>query len=202
VPLPETISVRYTEEEAGYVSVRPVMRQTFRLEELLDMILSVTGKDRARVQQILHSGTIVYHYFRYSWAGFEASNAELAAALARFPDADPSRPFATDQCTNAVLDSGGANPKQLLDLDRANASRRRIFRGKSFWARLMEIAAEEKLSYQRYSYERRADLYRLELEETTRSRIAKAANDLAPAKLRSALRVLQDVEYILFICPR
>ena len=42
--LPQEIPVRYTEEEAGYVSFRPVVRQTFRVHELLDMILSVTGK--------------------------------------------------------------------------------------------------------------------------------------------------------------
>lgn len=202
MPLPETIPVRYTEEEAGYVTVRPVVRQTFRLAELLDMILSVTGKDAARVRQILHSGTIVYHFFRYSWAGFEATDAELDAALARFPDDDPLRPFAPDQCTLAVFESGGANPRHLLDLDRKTASQRRIFRGQSFWARLMEIAAEYKLAYQSYSYGRRADLYRLDLNEETRGRIVEAAHHLAPAKLRSALRVLSGSECVLFVCPR
>ncbi len=93
MPLPETIPVRYTEEEAGYVTIRPVVRQTFRLNELLDMILSVAGKDVARIRQLLHSGTVVYHFFRYSWAGFDVNETELAAALAKFPDADPSRPF-------------------------------------------------------------------------------------------------------------
>ncbi len=34
------------------MTVRPVMRQTFTREELLDMILSVTGKDAERVRQI------------------------------------------------------------------------------------------------------------------------------------------------------
>jgi len=31
--------------------VRPIVRQTFLLDELLDMILSVTGKDAARIGQ-------------------------------------------------------------------------------------------------------------------------------------------------------
>jgi len=202
VPLPETIPVRYTEEEAGYVTVRPVVRQTFRLEELLDMILSVTGKDAARVRQILHSGTIVYHFFRYSWAGFDASDAELAAELARFPDADPSRPFDAKQCTIATFESGGANPRHFLDLDRAAASKRRIFRGQSFWARLLEIAADGRPAYHSYSYGRRADVYRLELNQENSSQIADAADRLAPAKLRSALRVLPGAECILFVCPR
>ncbi len=93
------------------MTVRPVVRQTFRLEELLDMILSVAGKDVARVRQLLHSGTIVYHFFRYSWTGFDVDDAELAAALAQFPDPDPARPFSPAQCTLAILESGGVSPK-------------------------------------------------------------------------------------------
>src|SRR5581483_4832449 len=101
MPLPETIPVRYTDEEAGYVTVRPIVKQTFQWSELLDMILSVTGKDVARVKQLLHSGTVVYHFFRYSWNGFDVDEHELAAALARFPDAEPARPFAPEQCAVA-----------------------------------------------------------------------------------------------------
>jgi hypothetical protein len=202
VPLPETIPVRYTEEEAGYVTVRPLVRQTFRLDELLDMIFSVAGKDVTRVRQLLHSGTVVYHFYRYSWAGFDANETELAAALANFPDADPSRPFDAGQCTNAVFDGPGANPRRLLDLDRAAASKRRIFRRQSFWESLLEIAAEENPAYQKYSYSRRADLYHLDLDGENTSRIAEAANRLAAGKLRSALRLLPEAACILFVCPR
>lgn len=202
MPLPETIAVRYTEEEAGYVTVRPLVRQTFHLEELLDMVLSVAGKDPERVRQLLHSGTVVYHFYRYSWEGFDADETELAAALAKFPDDDPSRPFAPALCTNAVFDEAGANPRHLLDLNRGSASKRRIFRRQSFWDRLMEIAAEERLSYQKYSYSRRADLYSIDLDGETSSRLEEAAKRLATAKVRSALRVLPNVASILFICPR
>jgi hypothetical protein len=202
VPLPETIPVRYTEEEAGYVTVRPLVKQTFRLDELLDMILSVAGKDLQRVQQLLHSGTVVYHFYRYSWAGFDASETELAAALAQFPDADPSRPFDASQCTNAVFDGPGVNPRHLLDLTRDRASKRRIFRAKSFWDALMEIAAAETPPYQKYSYSRRADLYRLDLDAEIELHIAEAANRLASGKLRSALRLLPTAACILLVCPR
>ena len=82
--LPETIPVRYTEEEAGYVSFRPVVRQTFRLNELLDMVLSVTGKDPERIQQILRSGTVVFHFYRYWWQGFEIAEAELRRTARAF----------------------------------------------------------------------------------------------------------------------
>jgi len=202
VPLPETIPVRYTEEEAGYVTVRPLVQQTFRLDELLDMILSVAGKDVARVRQLLHSGTVVYHFYRYTWAAIEANEAELAAALAQFPDAAPPRRVAPSKCTNVVFDEAGANPRHLLDLDRTVASNRRIFRGKSFWQSLLEIAAEENPVYQKYSYSRRADLYRLDLDAENASRIEEAANRLASGKLRSALRVLPSAACILFVCPR
>jgi hypothetical protein len=202
VPLPESIPVRYTEEEAGYVTVRPLVRQTFRLHELVDMILSVAGKDMARVRQLLRSGTVVYHFYRYTWAGFDASEAELAAALAEFPDADPARPFSAANCTNAIFEGAGANPKRLIDLHRATASSRRLFRGQSFWERLMIIAAEQSPAYQKYSYGHRADLYHLALNAENISRIAEVANRLATAKLRSVLRVLPDAAGIIFVCPR
>ena len=200
--LPETIPVRYTEEEAGYVTVRPMVRQTFRLDELLDMILSVTGKDAARIRQILHSGTVVYHFYRYLWTGFDADEADLSAALTRFPDADPTRPFQAGKCTLAVFESAGPHPKHLLELDRTAGLKRRIFRGHSFWERLVNIADQEKPAYQSYSYAHRADLYRLDLTGQNVLQIAQAAKRLAPGKLRSALRVLPTAERIVFVCPR
>ena len=202
MPLPETIPVRYTEEEAGYVTVRPLVRQTFRLNELLDMILSVTGKDLPRIRQLLLSGTVVYHFYRYSWAGFDANDTELAAALARFPDADPSRPFDADKCTMAIFESGGTHPRHLLELDRTAGLKRRIFRGKSFWERLGEIAIGKKPAYQSYSYSHRADLYRLDLNEENTLEIAQAAERLATGKVKYALRILPEASRILFVCPR
>ena len=202
MPLPETIAVRYTDEEAGYVTVRPVVRQTFRLEELLDMVLSVAGKDVTRVKQLLHSGTVVYHFFRYSWTGFDAEEAELSAALAKFPDADPARPFAPDQCALALLESGGVNPRHILELHRAAGSKRRLFRRQSFWERLLEIAVTEQLHYHGYSYGRRADLYRLDLDGENVFLIEQAAERLAPGSLRAALSALHTAASILFVCPR
>src|SRR5207244_6506752 len=61
MPLPETITMRFTEEDAGYGTVRPVVKQTFRLAELADMVVSVTGKNAARVQQIFRTGTVAYN---------------------------------------------------------------------------------------------------------------------------------------------
>jgi hypothetical protein len=202
MPLPETIPVRYTEEDAAYVTVRPMVRQTFRIDELLDMILSVAGKDVERVRQLLHSGTVVYHFYRYSWDGIDVGEAELAGALARFPDADPSRMFAPRLCTNAVFDEAGLNPRHLLDLTRAVASKRKFLHRMNFWDRLLEIADGERPYYQKYSYSRHADVYCLDLDGESTSRIEEAANRLATAKVRSALRVLPSTASILFVCPR
>ena len=200
--MPETIPVRYTDEEAGYVTVRPVVRQTFRLEELLDMILSVAGKDATRVRQLLHSGTIVYHFFRYSWTGFDVDDAELAAALAQFPDPDPARPFSAAQCTLAILESGGVSPRHLMELDRDAGSRRRMFRKRSFWERLLEIAGNENIQYHGYSYGRRADIYRLDLDGEIAGQITAALERLAPRGLHIVLGTLPAAASILFVCPR
>ena len=200
--LPETIPVRYTDEEAGYVTVRPVVRQTFRLDELLDMLLSVAGKDVERIRQLLHSGTVVYHFYRYTWDGFDADEAELTAALARFPDADPSRPFPPAQCTLVLFESGGLNPRHLMELSRSAGSKRRLLRGQSFWDVLLEMSVHEKLWYHGYSYGRRADIYRLDLDGENTELIIEAAKRLAPRSLRPVIHVLSGTSSLLFVCPR
>jgi hypothetical protein len=202
MPLPETIPVRYTDEEAGYVTVRPVVKQTFQLEELLDMILSVAGKDVARVRQLLHSGTVVYHFFRYSWTGFEVSDEDLAAALAQFPDPDPARPFPPGQCTLAILESGGVTPRHLMELDRDAGSKRRMFRKQSFWDCLLGIAGNENIQYHGYSYGRRADIYRLDLDGENVQQITEALKRLAPRGLHIVLGTLPAAASILFVCLR
>lgn len=105
---PEVIAVRHTEEEAGYVSFRPVVRQNFRLSDLLGLVLGVTGKQPARIRQILRSGSVSFHSHRYWWDGFQVEEHDLAALLARFPDSDPSRAFRPEACTAALLEAGGS----------------------------------------------------------------------------------------------
>jgi hypothetical protein len=205
VTLPNSIPVRYTEEDAGYVTVRPVVRQTFRIDELLDMILSVTGKDGERVQKILKSGTVVYHFFRYWWAGFDADTDSLAEALRRFPDSNPSREFRRDECSAVIFESveqEGAIPKCLLELGQSAASQRRLFRRQSFWERLLEIAANAKPSYQSYSYAHRADVYRLDLDRETAGRIAEAAKKFATRNQRAVTRALPFATRLELISPR
>lgn len=200
--LPETISVRYTEEEAEYLSVRPIVRQTFRLPELIDMVLGVTGKDIARIQQVLRSGTVVFHSYRYWWPGFEADAEELARLLAAFPDADPARKFRAEECTAVLLESAGQPPRHAFELTRELTSRRRLLRSRSFWDCLLALGQVQEPDYQGYSYGRRADLYQLALAPAQVAALLRDASQLARRELWRALHHLPETTRIVFVCPR
>jgi hypothetical protein len=202
MPLPEVIPVRYTEEEAGYVSFRPVVRQNFRPDQLLDMVLSVTGKDTARIKQILRSGTVVFHFYRYWWTGFHIDETELSGLLARFPDPDPSREFRHAECTIIAIESGAAPPRPTVEIQRQAISRARLFRRRSFWEALLAEVSSRSAAYQGYSFAHRADLYRLELAPDSRARLAAAAASLAPRAMRRELQAIGHAARVLFICPR
>ncbi|HJY88395.1 MAG TPA: hypothetical protein VKE24_16290 [Candidatus Acidoferrales bacterium] len=201
MPLPETIPVRYTEEEAEYLSVRPVVRQTFRFQELIDMVLGVTGKDIARIQQILRAGTVVFHFYRYWWQGFEVDPQELARELEQFPDADPARPFRAEECTVMLLESGGEPPRHSLEIARASASRKGWFRSRSLWDGIVAWVREQAPTYRGYSYPRRADLYQLTITPGHAAALHDAF-ERAPRELRRAFLNLPGASRIVFLCPR
>jgi hypothetical protein len=200
--LPQAIPVRYTEEDAGYVTFRPVVRQTFRLDQLLDMILSVTGKDTARIRVILKSGTVVFNFYRYWWEGLDVGDAELDSLLAQFPDPDPTRPFAAAACTLALAESGATPRGPTLELPRDTMSHKGLFQRRSFWDALLAAAAAGPLAYHAYSYAHHADLYRLDLTDNLRAQLTAAAASLAPRALRQGLRPLAQAAHISFVCPR
>ncbi len=202
MPLPEAILVRYTEEEAGYVSFRPVVRQSFRPDQLLDMVLSVTGKDAARIRQIFRSGTVVFHFYRYWWTGFDVEETELRGLLARFPDPDPSREFRSADCTLVAIESGATPPRPILEVQKAAISRRRLFRRLSFWDALLAETASAPVTYHGYSFAHRADLYGLDLSAEARARLAAAAASLAPRAMRKELQAIGGAARVVFICPR
>jgi hypothetical protein len=203
VPLPDTIAVKYTEEEAQYLSVRPLVRQTFRLAELVDMILGVTGKDLARIRQILRSGTVVFHFYRYWWQGFETDEAEVRALLAGYPDADAARPFRAEECAAVLFESGAGAPSHApLELRREHAAKRRLLRSRSFWDCLMDLAQKSAPVYTDYSYARRADLYALELSPVQQAALAREARRLASRALRAQMQRLPQPGRVIFVCLR
>ncbi len=198
MPIPDTIPVRYSEDEAEYVSLRPVVRQTFRPAELLELILSVTGHDTARVRQILHAGNIVFHGYRYWWQRIDIPEEELADLLRPFPQADPSRVFRAEDCQTIVLDtSPGA-----CELTKQMLSRPRWFRRRSLWDLLMEKATQGKPAYQTYSYAIRSDLFALEISEKWGKLLGEEGLWLAPRALRREAELIARARRMVFACPR
>src|SRR3984893_10930870 len=158
MPLPAQIAVKYSEDDAQFISIRPLVRQIFRPAELIDMIVSVTGTEPHPIQQILRSGTIVFNSYRYWWDSIDAAPAELTTHLSAYPDADPSRPFRQENCTEVVLESAGTPPRHTLRLHRTNASRKRLFRTRSLWDVLIDLNPAAAPAYRAHSYARRHDV--------------------------------------------
>lgn len=202
MPLPENIALRFTEEDAGYVTVRPVVKQTFRLAELADMVVSVTGKNVARVQQIFGAGTVVYNGYRYWWDGFASNEIEVAGLLARFPDDDPARPFNAAQVTSVSLEIWGGTQRSLVGITRDEGSVKKFFQKQSPWAILLTAAGDSTPRYERYSHAERADVYRLNLPFEVVASFLKQMLDASPRALRKRLAALQPPAAILFFIPR
>jgi len=201
VPLPAVIPVRYTDEEAGFISVRPVLRMGLRPDQLLELILGVTGKTIARVEQILRSGSVAANGYRYWWDAVEVGAGELEPLLAAFPDADPSRPFEAARCI-LVAAEGGSSATALAEFTAQAASRRRTLRRRSFWDALLSAAAEQSPGYRSYSYARRGDLYALELEVDRGAQLAQEARRLGVAEVRDHAAALARAARLVYVCSR
>jgi hypothetical protein len=202
MPIPETIAIRFTEEDAGYVTVRPVVRQTFQLGELADMVVSVTGKNVPRVQQILRAGTVVYNGYRYWWPGFAANEDEIAGLLALFPDNDPGLLFIPDRVTEVSLEIGGGTQRVLVGIERGEASARRLFRKQSPMEILLAGVKDSPPRYEKYSYSERADIYRSQLSFGAAASLLKEVVAASTRGLRKKLTALQPPSAILFFIPR
>jgi hypothetical protein len=202
MPLPETIAMRFTEEDAGYVTVRPVVKQTFRLAELADMVVSVTGKTVTRVQQVFRAGTVVYNGYRYWWDGFASNENELAGLLALFPDDDPARPFNSAEVAAATFEIGGGAQLSLVGIARSEASARRLFHKRSPWEILLAVAKDSAPRYEKYSHAERADVFRVHLSAEMAAALLKQMMDASPRTPRKKLTALRPPAAILFFLPR
>lgn len=194
--------MRFTEEDAGYVTVRPVVKQTFRLGELADMVVSVTGKSVARVQQIFRAGTVVYNGYRYWWEGFTANEIEIAGLLNVFPDDDPALLFNPDRVTAVSLEIGGGTQRALVVIARAEASGRKLFHKQSPWEIVLGAAKNSNPRYEKYSHAERADVYRVQLSFELATVLLKQAAATSSRGLRKKLTALQPPAAILFFIPR
>lgn len=156
--LPATVRVRLSSESAGYVTMTPVVVRDLPLVELLEQAAAALGPDPERIGDILKRGSLVSGASRFRWEGWMPDAAELAAAVALLPRAEPERPFRAEVCVAAILIGPGYRYKFQREL----AARRRLLRRHSFWDSLMLQAGSPR--YVTYLYRERADLYRVPLD--------------------------------------
>src|SRR5438552_19162744 len=107
MPLPDTIRVKLSSEAAESISITPVVVQDIPMRELIEHMLGITGKDTARLHELLLRGTLVSGASRFRWAGWDADRQAIESALATFPDPDPRRKFSADRCIRAALRAPG-----------------------------------------------------------------------------------------------
>lgn len=156
------------------------------LRELVDLMLGVVGKDGERIRELFSRGAFVSGASRFRWEPFAPDPGALVQLLATFPDAEPHRAFAAEGCVRAVFRAASLRVEVL----REAASRRSLFRRRTFWDALMEFAAASNVSYAGYSYRERADCYRITLDAPTLVRILEQASALRYSHLAGQLRGL------------
>ncbi len=182
--LPETLRVKLSSENAGYLSLTPVVTREMPLRELLELMLGVTGKSVERVRELLARGVLVSGATRFRWDGLQADPHELRQLLVCFPDPEPERPFAAARCVRVIL----SGPHCRIEISREAGSRRRLLRRTSFWDVLLDLAAGAPLEYREYSYKERADCYRLKIALADAERLRTHARLLRYSILEDRVR--------------
>jgi len=153
--LPPTVRVKLSSEAAESISITPVVVQEMPVRELVEYMLGVTGKDEARIRELLLRGSLVSGASRFRWTGWDVDLQNLRELLATFPDPDPSRSFAAAHCTRASLRGG----RQPIEITREAGASKGLFQRTSFWDALMKVIAGVTPSYAGYSYRERSDRY-------------------------------------------
>src|SRR5215472_16411299 len=107
MPLPASVRVKLSSETAESISLTPVVVRDIPMRELIEHLIGITGKDEARVHELLLRGTLVSGASRFRWAGWDADGESIREALSAFPDPDPRRAFAAALCVRAALRGPG-----------------------------------------------------------------------------------------------
>ena len=153
--LPPTVRVKLSSEAAESISITPVVVQEMPVRELVEYMLGVTGKDEARLRELLLRGSLVSGASRFRWTGWPAAAEDLRELLATFPDPDPSRPFLATACTRVILRGG----RQPIEVTREAGTRKGLFQRETFWDVLMKVSAATAPAYLGYSYRERCDRF-------------------------------------------
>ena len=197
VPVPDTIRVKVSSEEASAIAITAVVVRDMQARELVEQILCVTGKQAELVGEMLRRGSIVAGASRFRWQPVEASREEIAGLLECFPNAEPERRFSARDCVLAVL----RGPMLRIALTREAASRRRFLKRDNFWEALMRLAEAHQPAYVEYSYRDRADAYRMTLSREAEAALRTAAPLLPYAAISRQISKLA-VETVDLMAPR
>jgi len=184
--LPERVRVKLLSEAAGYVTSTRVMQRDFPIQELLEAVVSVAGKNLERIRWLLRTGSIVVGDYRYRWVSLEAAREDLEPLLERFPDPWPQREFQPGRCVQAQIHAG----VETIDLPREEGARTRLLRKATFWDALLQLARERAPHYETYSYRQRADVYSLEPTAGEAARLREAAALLASERTAERIQRL------------
>jgi hypothetical protein len=193
--LPHTVRVKLSSEAAEAISLTPVVVQELPIRELLEHVLGVTGKDEARIGELLLRGSLVSGASRFRWQGWEPDREAVRELLGTFPDPDPSRAFAAANCARVVLRGG----RQPIDLPREVASSKGLFQRRTFWDVLMEVASREAAGYAGYSYKERRDRYLRELTHADAEQLRAAADGVRYSTVRDQIRTTPFSQMELFV---
>ena len=184
--IPATIRVKLLSEAAGYISFSPVVQRDFSMTELLEILLSVLGRDAGRIRQILRAGTISTGEYRYRWESLEIAEPELDSILETLPGPDPSRVFLPESCFLVRFRRG----LETLELSRERASRKPLFARQSFWEGLVGSFGQSA-RYADYSHADKADVFAFELEAEARGKLGSLLPLLKPRSFAERLERFQ-----------
>ena len=182
--LPATVRVKLSSEAAEGISITRVVVQDLPLRDLVEHMLGITGKNEARVRELLLRGTLVSGASRFRWTGWDADLDALRELLATYPGDDPARPFASARCVRAVLRGG----RQPIQIPREAGARKPLLRKASFWDVLMDLAAAGEMHYLHYSYKDRADCFRLDMPLAAAEKLRAASEVVKYSSLREQIR--------------
>jgi hypothetical protein len=193
--LPQTVRVKLSSEVAESIALTPVVIQEMAVRDLVEHALGITGKDDARIRDLLLRGTLVSGASRFRWTGWAADAGDVRELLATFPDADPQRAFAAGDCVRAFLRGG----RQVIDMPREAGARKGFFQRQSFWDTLMAMTGEGAASYLGYSYRERADRYLREFSRVETERLRAACGKIQYSTLRDQVSTVAFTQAELLV---
>jgi hypothetical protein len=193
--LPPTVRVKLSSEAAESISITPVVVQEMPVRELVEYMLGVTGKDEARIRELLLRGSLVSGASRFRWTGWDAGVENVRELLATFPDPDPSRRFAPTNCIRATLRGG----RQPIEITREAGTRKGLFQRESFWDVLMKVIGEGTPVYAGYSYRERSDRYLREFTHEELGQLRAASGLIRYTILNDQVRSLAFTQAELYV---